>query len=61
MTNADRIRAMSDEELAKIIEPSVDCYNCPAKSNVCEEHYEDEPPPECLELTARWLKQEVSE
>lgn len=27
MTNADRIRAMSDEELAEWLEP-VDCYNC---------------------------------
>ena len=60
-TNADRIRAMSDEELAKIIEPGVDCHNCPAKSTACEEHYEDEPPPECWELIARWLKQEEDE
>lgn len=34
MTNADRIRAMSDEELAERIETIADCNHCPILEKV---------------------------
>lgn len=49
-TNADRIRAMSDEELAMILQPT-----CP--SGVCR----DDPPHDCYKCWLGWLKQEVKE
>ena len=52
MTNADRIRSMSDEELAKFIASQrTDCYHCPVKECVdaCEVGWLD------------WLKQEASD
>lgn len=59
LTNADRIRAMSDEELAYFIaEPSVApppwCKEIP----VCPHMDEDIVP--CHECALDWLKQEVS-
>ena len=60
MTNADRIRTMSDEELAKLIGQTSDCP-CPAESTACTEEHESDEVPECWELILRWLKQEVEE
>ena len=51
-TNADRIRAMTDEELAKFIASQrTDCYHCPVVVCVdaCEVSWLD------------WLKQEATE
>jgi len=51
-SNADRIRAMSDEELAKWIHEIVDCSSaCPAY-NECDE---------CRPSLLNWLKQEATE
>ena len=47
-TNGDRIRAMTDEELAMLLQPT-----CP--SRVCR----DEPPHDCYKCWLDWLKQEV--
>ena len=47
MTNADRIRAMSDEELAEFIS----ACGCPDHSNYCEAS--------CTVCTLKWLKQPV--
>ena len=44
-TNADRIRAMSDEELAEFIS----ACGCPDHSNYCEAS--------CSVCTLKWLKQ----
>lgn len=56
-TNADRIRQMSDEELANILELR-DCfgngYRCPEWDSSCEECT-------CQEGFLKWLKQEASE
>lgn len=56
-TNGDRIRQMSDEELANILELR-DCfgngYRCPEWDSSCEECT-------CQEGFLKWLKQEVSE
>ena len=51
-TNADRIRAMTDEELAKWIIRHVSCVHCPLNSKCkyakdCKEHW------------LEWLKQEA--
>ena len=47
-TNADRIRAMSDEELANII----CCQNNKSGEDCCEA--------DCIECALDWLKQEVT-
>lgn len=52
-TNADRIRAMSDEELAKFIYEQADCF-CAARYGVC---IKDEDT--CRAAWLRWLKEEV--
>lgn len=50
MTNADRIRKMTDEELAESIS-SLDCPKCPLFDTHCEGR--------CREKLLEWLKQEV--
>ena len=58
MTQADRIRSMSDEELAEIIgilaESNEDCAKCPAVSDkfLCKT---------CKEGILEWLQSEVEE
>ena len=52
-TNADRIRAMSDEELANMWCTYVDCGECPKRIG-CSMNYQD-----CLRLALEWLKQEA--
>ena len=59
-TNADRIRRMSDEELADLL---ADWDFC---SDVCSQQYSDNPPvgkcPEnCKEQALRWLRQPAEE
>lgn len=57
-TNADRIRHMSDEELANVIKAtlgkmSYDCYHCPAE-DFCHSG-------ECEQAWLDWLKQPAKE
>ena len=55
-TNADLIRAMTDEELAEIIPERVDCSECPARIGdyrACKE--------KCKETWLDWLKREADE
>ena len=59
MTNADRIRQMSDEELARFINFHTDCENCPA-ARVCEDNYALSSDV-CMAGIQKWLKQEVTE
>lgn len=56
MTNADRIRAMTDEELAKLFN-KIDLGKPPFCDGIdmCDQGYT------CLECCEAWLKQEVSE
>ena len=54
-TNADRIRSMSDEELANMWCTYVDCGECPQRIG-CSMNYQD-----CLKLALDYLKQEVQE
>ena len=62
MTNADRIRAMSDEELAKWID-TVDCYNCDCCVYQRECRFEEDSADkyDCVEGRTKWLKQPVRE
>ena len=50
-TNADRIRAMSDEELANWLENRIDCPD--------GEDCEGRPWPKCEECWLEWLKKEA--
>ena len=54
LTNADRIRAMSDEELADWLQ-RLDCMECPAALNCLNMHKT------CNRLLLEWLKQPVEE
>jgi hypothetical protein len=60
-TNADRIRAMSDEELAEWLE-EVDCYNCDCcvYQRECRLEY-DEEKHDCATGRMNWLKQPYKE
>lgn len=52
LTNADRIRAMPDEELAREF-TRLDMFCCPVTGVTCA--YE----PKCQDCFKRWLKQEA--
>lgn len=58
MTNADRIRAMTDEELAGFFEGYVDCVYCPRHLDN-ERCMNDDG--SCFHAWVNWLKQEVSD
>lgn len=52
-TNADRIRAMTDDELAEKLATYIECDMCPGWPVTCEE--------KCTKYWLDWLKQEVEE
>lgn len=55
-SNADRLRAMTDEELAKFFERILDCESCFLFKNECgRDGYS------CNQRITEWLKQEVQE
>lgn len=54
-TNAERLRSMSDEELAELWWKRVDCGECPAHSE-CRLTEQD-----CKRLALEWLQQAVDE
>lgn len=56
MTNADRIREMTDEELYELLSPS-GCKRCAWKDKVCIDNKEMN----CFNGLLQWLKQEVEE
>lgn len=62
-TNADRIRAMTDEELAEYLFDRGNgceyCYGICAFQDECDEN--DHAQEFCLEQIGRWLKQEVDD
>lgn len=51
-TNADRIRSMTDEELAEAWWKWIDCGECPARPD-CSMLYKD-----CVKYALEWLKKE---
>ena len=56
-TNADRIRAMTDEELAEFMALNTDCYYCRAKDNDRCASLATTP---CGDIWLDWLKQEAN-
>ena len=56
-TNADRIRAMTDEELAEFMAKNVGCNECPFFVT-CRSAPQDR---ECSDRWLDWLQQEVRE
>jgi hypothetical protein len=50
-TNADRIRAMSDEELAEVLGKLVHCGGCPMRDNCKMDNLP------CNNVLLEWLKQ----
>ena len=55
-TNADRIRAMSDEELAEFIAYSTSCETCVVRKGGSDECHNTN----CSTAWLDWLKEEVS-
>lgn len=56
-TNADRIRHMTDEELAGLIDNSMNVFSCPMcdmyeQADICE-------PEDCYGHILKWLKKEI--
>jgi hypothetical protein len=66
MTNADRIRAMTDEELAQLMY-SFEDLNMPdycQRKKECDEMLDNDiiiPEENCKKCLVHWLKQEVSD
>ena len=60
-TNADRIRAMTDEELAELIGDTIDCGSCKDMANhdVCPVSADNER--NCHKYWLDWLKQKATE
>ena len=59
MTNADKIRAMTDEELAEFIGKCVDHeFHIECSCFLCDEGYCRYPKKGCDEIALEWLKQE---
>ena len=56
ITNADRIRAMTDEELAEFMALNTDCYYCRAKDNDRCASLATTP---CGDIWLGWLKEEA--
>lgn len=52
-TNADRIRAMSDDELAEVLGKLVHCGGCPMRGNCKVDNLP------CDKVLLEWLKQPV--
>lgn len=55
MTNGDKIRQMTDEEIAKILNEKP-CYRCIYNDPNIEHHGE-----QCTEGVTKWLQQEAKE
>ncbi len=53
MTNGERIRKMSDEELAEFLDDYDDCEHCTAREETCNNGIF------CYEGVLDWLKQEA--
>ena len=53
MTNAEKIRNMSDEELAKFLSNKLNCYDCDALLNPCNMALP------CQQNYLNWLQSEV--
>ena len=59
-TNADRIRAMSDEELAEWMATKTSCMKCPVDLDACY-NFEFSGEMSCKEILLDWLKSREEE
>ena len=59
-SNADRIRGMTDEELAFWMTTNVTCYSCPVDLDACH-NFEISGELSCEEILLNWLKAPVVE
>lgn len=57
-TNADRIRSMTDEELAKWMASNTDCYYCKVRRDGGCDNFTATP---CGSVWLKWLRQEAGE
>ena len=58
MSNGDKIRQMTNEELSQLICHCVDnCNTCPVSQHICDSYYGNM---SCEEIVTMWLKQEVA-
>ena len=53
MTNADKIRQMTDEQLAEFFDKISDCQTCIDNPSKCHM--------ECIDSRLKWLKQEATD
>jgi hypothetical protein len=58
-TNADKLRAMSDEELAEKIGGSIDCEVCKTMHHSESGECPSRPHQSCVDFWLGWLRQEV--
>lgn len=56
LTNADKIRAMTDEELARKLMRYTACHTCDLMKTCKTDFWSS-----CYEVNLKWLKQEVEE
>ena len=61
ISNADRIRSMTDEELARFLWQVAPYDNCPPIKCIEFETRKKPTTDECIACWGRWLKQEVTE
>ena len=62
MTNYDRIKSMSVEEMARAIDEKDDCYYCPINTLHCEIANDERADySECFLKIKQWLLKEVRE
>lgn len=62
MTNFEKIKNMSVEELAQVMSaPITICVFCPADKTVCEEWRKRQKKYSCKMALMEWLKREVKE
>jgi hypothetical protein len=54
MTNADKIRSMTDEQLADFLADVIDCWHCPTYQECTDVK-------SCDNVLMAWLKQEHKE
>lgn len=59
-SNADRIRAMTDEELAEWMATRTSCMRCPVDLDACH-NFEFSGEMSCEEILLSWLKSPVEE
>lgn len=63
MTNAEKIRGMTDEELCELFNPDdISCQDCPANTHCHEKYFPyNIVSVKCRDVIYEWLKQEVED